>query len=421
MCERPRRGRPRIKDDVTFRSVWCRNAGARAGWDGWGYARGAGERVSRCGTYRPTGAGTGTVRRRRGTAPRPTHRAPAPRGLIALALVVLLPLLTVAVALRLNYAGDPADGTRTRGKDAIWLGHAWVDGRKTDADVSALARRPAGHRDPGPVRPRGTPGTRRDAARVGVPEGAVADRRRAQGGPRHPRAGLARRQARHREPGRTAPHRAGHPRRRRAVHPRDPRHRVRRRPLRPGAPALRRQGLPRPPRRPPPGHPRPRRAPLRRRPPDRPAPRTALRRGHAHRAPQVVVAGLLRSGRAPGRPDRGDVVRHGHAPGEPVRRLCRPADLTGPGGHPRLHRPADGPALLPGGQPRPLVLPRPSPRPSGASASGSPARTRTARTSAWRCTSTSRPRRRTGRRTRRTGSTRKPPAVRRTALRRSAG
>ncbi|MFF7548391.1 hypothetical protein ACFZCU_32830 [Streptomyces canus] len=74
-------------------------------------------------------------------APSPTRRRWIRGGLIALALVVLLPLLTVAVALRLNYVGDPADGTRTRGKDAIWLGHAWVDGRKTDADVTALARR----------------------------------------------------------------------------------------------------------------------------------------------------------------------------------------------------------------------------------------------------------------------------------------
>lgn len=74
-------------------------------------------------------------------APKPRRRRRLRRGLIALALVVLLPLLTVAIALRLNYAGDPADGTRTRGKDAIWLGHAWVDGRKTDADVTTLARR----------------------------------------------------------------------------------------------------------------------------------------------------------------------------------------------------------------------------------------------------------------------------------------
>ncbi|PZG82942.1 hypothetical protein C1I97_34920 [Streptomyces sp. NTH33] len=41
----------------------------------------------------------------------------------------------------MNYTGDPADGTYTRGQDAIWLGHAWVDGRKKDADVQALARR----------------------------------------------------------------------------------------------------------------------------------------------------------------------------------------------------------------------------------------------------------------------------------------
>lgn len=74
-------------------------------------------------------------------APRTRRRRWIRRGVLALALVVLLPLLTVAVALRLNYAGDPADGTRTRHKDAIWLGHAWVDGRKDDADVTALARR----------------------------------------------------------------------------------------------------------------------------------------------------------------------------------------------------------------------------------------------------------------------------------------
>ncbi len=41
----------------------------------------------------------------------------------------------------MNYAGETADGTSTRGRDALWLGHAWVDGRKTDADVAALARR----------------------------------------------------------------------------------------------------------------------------------------------------------------------------------------------------------------------------------------------------------------------------------------
>ncbi|WP_328750276.1 glycosyl hydrolase family 18 protein [Streptomyces sp. NBC_00285] len=73
--------------------------------------------------------------------PRPRRRRWIRRTALGLVLAVLLPLLAVAAALRLNYAGDLADGTRTRGKDAIWLGHAWVDGRKTDADVTAFARR----------------------------------------------------------------------------------------------------------------------------------------------------------------------------------------------------------------------------------------------------------------------------------------
>ncbi|TWV46610.1 hypothetical protein FRZ03_14200 [Streptomyces misionensis] len=56
-------------------------------------------------------------------------------------LLLLLALLACETALRVNYSGDPAPGTRTRDQDALWLGHAWVDGRKTDADVKALARR----------------------------------------------------------------------------------------------------------------------------------------------------------------------------------------------------------------------------------------------------------------------------------------
>ncbi|MEU5080448.1 MULTISPECIES: hypothetical protein [Streptomyces] len=59
----------------------------------------------------------------------------------ALLALLLLPLLTAETALRINYTGDPAPGTRTRHRDALWLGHAWVDGRKTDRDVEALARR----------------------------------------------------------------------------------------------------------------------------------------------------------------------------------------------------------------------------------------------------------------------------------------
>ncbi|MFC9328148.1 hypothetical protein [Kitasatospora sp. NPDC057015] len=63
--------------------------------------------------------------------------------LVALGVLVL-PVGSAAVALRLQYAGDPADGARTRGRDAVWLGHAWVDGRKGEEDVTALARRLAG-------------------------------------------------------------------------------------------------------------------------------------------------------------------------------------------------------------------------------------------------------------------------------------
>ncbi|MER5833735.1 hypothetical protein ABT116_23455 [Streptomyces sp. NPDC002130] len=63
------------------------------------------------------------------------------RTAIAVPLLLLLPLLSVLTALRINYTGDPADGTHTRNRDALWLGHAWVDGRKKDADVTALARR----------------------------------------------------------------------------------------------------------------------------------------------------------------------------------------------------------------------------------------------------------------------------------------
>ncbi|MCX4764737.1 glycoside hydrolase family 18 protein [Streptomyces sp. NBC_01275] len=60
---------------------------------------------------------------------------------LALVLVLLAPLVVVQVALGVNYLGDPADGTYTRGRDAVWLGHAWVDGRKGEADVRALAGR----------------------------------------------------------------------------------------------------------------------------------------------------------------------------------------------------------------------------------------------------------------------------------------
>ncbi|AQS67726.1 glycosyl hydrolase family 18 protein [Streptomyces pactum] len=63
------------------------------------------------------------------------------RTTLAILLVLLLPLLTAETALRVNYMGDPAEGTHTRNRDAMWLGHAWVDGRKDDAELAAFARR----------------------------------------------------------------------------------------------------------------------------------------------------------------------------------------------------------------------------------------------------------------------------------------
>lgn len=57
---------------------------------------------------------------------------------LAAALLVAAGALT---ALRLQYTGDPHTEARSRGRDALWLGHAWVDGRKTDADLAALAAR----------------------------------------------------------------------------------------------------------------------------------------------------------------------------------------------------------------------------------------------------------------------------------------
>ncbi|MFF7235714.1 hypothetical protein [Streptomyces collinus] len=60
---------------------------------------------------------------------------------VGLALLLFFPPAVAEAALRVNYAGDPAPGTRTRHRDALWLGHAWVDGRRTDADATRLADR----------------------------------------------------------------------------------------------------------------------------------------------------------------------------------------------------------------------------------------------------------------------------------------
>ncbi|WP_407553988.1 hypothetical protein [Streptomyces sp. Pv4-95] len=60
------------------------------------------------------------------------------------AVLVVLPVTIAGTALRAGYAGAASPEAVTRGRDAIWLGHAWVDGRRDAADVAALKRRVAG-------------------------------------------------------------------------------------------------------------------------------------------------------------------------------------------------------------------------------------------------------------------------------------
>ncbi|MER6128149.1 glycoside hydrolase family 18 protein [Streptomyces sp. NPDC001795] len=91
-----------------------------------------GEAGPRCG---PAGRPRGNGR------PRRTWLSWTRRIALGLLLALLVPTLAVAGTLRLNYAGDPAPGTYTRNRDALWLGHAWVDGRKRDTDLDALERR----------------------------------------------------------------------------------------------------------------------------------------------------------------------------------------------------------------------------------------------------------------------------------------
>lgn len=43
------------------------------------------------------------------------------------------------LAFSLQGVGTPSFAARSTGHDALWLGHAWVDGRKSEADVAALA------------------------------------------------------------------------------------------------------------------------------------------------------------------------------------------------------------------------------------------------------------------------------------------
>jgi hypothetical protein len=57
-----------------------------------------------------------------------------------LLLAVTGAVLGIGGGLWVNTLGTPAAHARTRGDDAVWLGHAWVDGRKTQTDVDALTR-----------------------------------------------------------------------------------------------------------------------------------------------------------------------------------------------------------------------------------------------------------------------------------------
>ncbi|GAA1607840.1 glycoside hydrolase family 18 protein [Kribbella sancticallisti] len=59
---------------------------------------------------------------------------------LTLVLLITIPYGVLALSWRVAFTGDPAATATTRGQDALWLGHAWVDGRKSASDISALAK-----------------------------------------------------------------------------------------------------------------------------------------------------------------------------------------------------------------------------------------------------------------------------------------
>ncbi|MEV0232367.1 glycosyl hydrolase family 18 protein [Nonomuraea sp. NPDC050786] len=62
--------------------------------------------------------------------------------LLALALVIVVALAALlAAALRVQFTGAPAAWAKSTGNDALWLGHMWVDGRRTERDVERLVVR----------------------------------------------------------------------------------------------------------------------------------------------------------------------------------------------------------------------------------------------------------------------------------------
>ncbi|BCJ34262.1 hypothetical protein Athai_17650 [Actinocatenispora thailandica] len=73
----------------------------------------------------------------------PRRRWPRRALLVALGLAAAAVLVAAAgaVALQVEGSGTPAPTARGTGHDAEWLGHAWVDGRKSQSDVDALAAR----------------------------------------------------------------------------------------------------------------------------------------------------------------------------------------------------------------------------------------------------------------------------------------
>ncbi|MFC1407885.1 hypothetical protein ACEZCY_01165 [Streptacidiphilus sp. N1-12] len=66
------------------------------------------------------------------------------RVLCVLLLTATGSALGLGGGLLLDSTGTPRADAVSRGGDALWLGHAWVDGRKTQADVDALAEQLGG-------------------------------------------------------------------------------------------------------------------------------------------------------------------------------------------------------------------------------------------------------------------------------------
>jgi hypothetical protein len=59
----------------------------------------------------------------------------------ALVLLTVLPLVAAVAFLRGMYSGGIDPQAHTRNRDAVWLGHAWVDGRHDETDLAVLASR----------------------------------------------------------------------------------------------------------------------------------------------------------------------------------------------------------------------------------------------------------------------------------------